>query len=452
LQRNLGKSGNPFQFEQTRQALQASKQQVKTENDQYMQNAVAPYQYGAQQTQAVQNWARGLDKTAQPDWMQTFQQGTPKSMDPFQSQAKTEFAPVRAMQTNAGVRAYLRDPSDPESRSGEQAVDYSILNADPNFNLNREATLKDYADLLKTKGDIEANAGAEARRAQLDAFNKFKAGISGTLDTEAQAILNAAKAEEEAYDKGFGNVEAMKRDVLTEEMRDLAASAPENLRSYFFNPTGLESEVAQYFNPATAEATRAEDFLSGEGASNFNRIMAALGRGGNIATAGRLAGKQGPGRESLGFNRQGFRDEMFNRAIAQANRPNPFGSSNAYSPPPPMPEPAPAPIDWGVIMPGVANIQLPPELYNQGGRVPGQAREMGDSPANDVVSAKLSPGEIVIPRSSAMDKESAKKFIDNMPFSKTRELLKNKYACGGKVQDQYNCGGMVKANYKKGGR
>ena len=98
-------------------------------------------------------------------------------------------------------------------------------------------------------------------------------------------------------------------------------------------------------------------------------------------------------------------------------------------------------------MPGQLAIGL-----SDGGVVPGYAPEDGDNPANDVVSAKLSPGEIVIPRSSAMDKESAKKFIDNMPFSKTRELLKNKYACGGKVQDQYNCGGMVKANYKKGGR
>ena len=487
LERNLGKSGNPFQFQQTRQALQGSKQRVQSEKDQYMQNAVAPYQYGAQQTQAVQNWARGTDKTDQPDWMKTFQQGTPQQLNAFASQAQTEFAPVRAMQTDAGIRSYLRDPNDPEARSGEQAVDFSILNADPQFNINREATLKDYADLLKTKGDIEANAGSEARKAQLEAFNKYKTGITGTLDTEAQAIQDAAKQAESAYDVGFGNLDPLRNQVIAEEMRDLSTNAPQDLRGYFFNPTGRESEFAQYFKPATAESTRAEDFISKEQAGNFNRIMAALGRGGNIATAGRLAGKQGPGREALGFDRLAFRNDLTNRAIAENERArkSPFSNTGAYDaggaklPPPPRPlpqqkqviaKPGQLAIDLGeqpyaalpqanpneqyvdsnwspALMPGQLAIGL-----SDGGVVPGYAPEDGDNPANDVVSAKLSPGEIVIPRSSAMDKESAKKFIDNMPFSKTRELLKNKYACGGKVQDQYNCGGMVKANYKKGGR
>lgn len=37
--------------------------------------------------------------------------------------------------------------------------------------------------------------------------------------------------------------------------------------------------------------------------------------------------------------------------------------------------------------------------YKEGGKVPGKAKVKGDSPANDTVDAKLSPGELVIPRS-----------------------------------------------------
>jgi len=40
-----------------------------------------------------------------------------------------------------------------------------------------------------------------------------------------------------------------------------------------------------------------------------------------------------------------------------------------------------------------------PKSYKQGGAVPGKAKVPGDSPKNDTVHAKLSPGEIVIPRS-----------------------------------------------------
>lgn len=47
-----------------------------------------------------------------------------------------------------------------------------------------------------------------------------------------------------------------------------------------------------------------------------------------------------------------------------------------------------------------------------GGRIDGVAPYQGDTPKNDVVPANLSPGEIVIPRSAAMSKKDAKKFID----------------------------------------
>ena len=41
-------------------------------------------------------------------------------------------------------------------------------------------------------------------------------------------------------------------------------------------------------------------------------------------------------------------------------------------------------------------------LMASGGKVPGQAPVTGDSPKNDIVNAKLSPGELVIPRSVVM--------------------------------------------------
>ncbi len=482
LDRNLGKSGNPFQFQQTRQALQASKGQVQSEYNTYMQNAVTPYQYGTQQQEQVRDYARGKAPSGQPDWLSRFQQGTPTAPGAFTSTAQTSFAPVNALKTNAGVRNFLRDPNDPEARSGEAAIDFSILNADPQFNINREQTLKDYEDLIKTKGDIEANAQAEARKAQLDAASKYRQGITSTLEEETAAIEKAAQEEETKYDVGFGNLDAMRGQVLADEMRDLAANAPENLRSYFFNPSGKEAEFAKYFNPATAESTKAEDFISGEQALNFNRIMAALGRD-KMATAGRLAGKKGPERDALGFNRQAFRDAMMNRAVAEDERArnSPFANTNAYdaggatppgffnAPAPAAPAPAPSSGEsvgfgedalmnnWEKVGDFFSNMGAynpvpklptgagPGGLFyaSEGGRVPGMALTDGDSPANDVVSAKLSPGEIVIPRSSSGDKESAKQFIDNMPFSKTRELLKNKYNCGGMVGKGYADGGRV---------
>ncbi len=73
---------------------------------------------------------------------------------------------------------------------------------------------------------------------------------------------------------------------------------------------------------------------------------------------------------------------------------------------------------------------------SRGGDVPGKAPVPGDSYANDIVSAKLSPGEIVIPRSITMGPNAAAnaaKFVEQ-ELSKHGSMKAN-YAEGGAVQD-----------------
>jgi hypothetical protein len=78
--------------------------------------------------------------------------------------------------------------------------------------------------------------------------------------------------------------------------------------------------------------------------------------------------------------------------------------------------------------------------YN-GGRIDGQAPYAGDTPKNDVVNAKLSPGEIVIPRSAAGSKKAAKSFIESLDdwdeepsYSKVLKARQKKnYSDGGQV-------------------
>lgn len=92
---------------------------------------------------------------------------------------------------------------------------------------------------------------------------------------------------------------------------------------------------------------------------------------------------------------------------------------------------------------GAAAVATKGLLYG-GGRIPGEAPVSGDHPANDVVKANLSPGEIVIPRSSAGSKKAAKSFIDSLDdwdeepsyskVLKARNQKKN-YAEGGRVED-----------------
>lgn len=59
--------------------------------------------------------------------------------------------------------------------------------------------------------------------------------------------------------------------------------------------------------------------------------------------------------------------------------------------------------------------------FKDGGKVPGEAIVPGNSPINDTVPAKLSPGEVVVPRSAMSDDEEFNAFMEKFRPSKRRK-------------------------------
>lgn len=60
--------------------------------------------------------------------------------------------------------------------------------------------------------------------------------------------------------------------------------------------------------------------------------------------------------------------------------------------------------------------------YSDGGKVDGHAAVPGDSPKNDTVTAKLSPGEIVIPRSKVGSPDAAHRFLEAVMDKKKKKV------------------------------
>lgn len=58
--------------------------------------------------------------------------------------------------------------------------------------------------------------------------------------------------------------------------------------------------------------------------------------------------------------------------------------------------------------------------FQKGGQVPGHAKVPGNSPVNDTVKAKLSPGEVVVPRSAMSDDEEFDAFMEKFRPSKRK--------------------------------
>lgn len=63
----------------------------------------------------------------------------------------------------------------------------------------------------------------------------------------------------------------------------------------------------------------------------------------------------------------------------------------------------------GGVVPQSPMFAMPQQFAATGGQVPGQARFAGNSLGNDFISARLSPGEIVLPRSVTEDPDAAEK-------------------------------------------
>ena len=75
---------------------------------------------------------------------------------------------------------------------------------------------------------------------------------------------------------------------------------------------------------------------------------------------------------------------------------------------------------YGALIGAAGNAAAPAPTYNfdEGGSVPGHARVPGDSQQNDTVHARLSPGEIVVPRSIAPHPEAVKRFVQHLAHGK----------------------------------
>lgn len=82
--------------------------------------------------------------------------------------------------------------------------------------------------------------------------------------------------------------------------------------------------------------------------------------------------------------------------------------------------------------------------YKQGGQIPGKAKVAGDSLKNDTVPAKLSPGEMVIPRSVMQSKDPAAAAAEFV-----RQHMKKESGGGGDVKKDFKSA-LKKAIEKRG--
>jgi len=247
------------------------------------------------------------------------------------------------------------------------------------------------------------NAGSNARLAG-------RAGAQGGQDLVNQSAL--ARAQEQLATQALlGNVIAQRRQG------DMAASEGDLQRLFTLGQLQNSQNVNNANNWNKAQAINAD--IEQRNASVWSNALGGAIQGG-AAIGGGMMGGGGGGAKSTGVP----------------------ASASSYSVPPPT-------VEFGQSAPGGSAYSR--GYYSVGGEVAPEAAapEPGDHPANDIVPAMVSPGEVVLPRTVASNPEKAKKFIEalnkkNKPkdeFGYAKVLSAKKAV---EELEKFYCGGMVK--------
>lgn len=248
-----------------------------------------------------------------------------------------------------------------------------------NSNMTQAAALANAYAGNANMANASVNAAAEAEKRALDAIGQ-SAMLGGQIRSQdyneaaqkAQAIdainrYNAQNSQSQA------NLNTQGRNLAQAQNLDLASQVAQ------YN-TGTRNQAATH-NSGLAQQqfqNRLAKAAAMAGVSTNQANLASQNASNQAATQGNLIGGLGQGLSSY-YNNQNLLNAI--------NGMNKNASSTG---------------GWtGMVA--------------KGGVVPGEAQYPGDHPGNDTVPAKLSPGEVVVPRSAAGDPVSLAKFVASLP-------------------------------------
>lgn len=273
----------------------------------------------------------------------------------------------------------------------------SLLGTSSNFNANGGATVGQAGTAYdQTQQGIQQQQGLNAQLAgqngvgnQSQVYNQLQNVANGTGPNPAQAMLNQSTGQNNAA-----------QAALMAGQRGAGAN------------TGLIARQA-----AQLGAANQQNAIGQAATLQANQSLNALGQAVNLATS--QVNQQQTGISGLNQEAQGQQSNLLN-SLGQQNQTNAgvqiqnsknnmglvggiangIGSAtNLFA-------------GGGIVGPQskVGRHLCSGGMMKSGGKVPGKAQVPGNSFKNDTVSAKLSPGEIVVPRSAASDPEKAAAF------------------------------------------
>lgn len=313
---------------------------------------------------------------------------------------------------------------------------YNDIALDPATRAAQMDALKQYTDIAGS-GGLDASAKLSIQQA-IDAANTQSRGAQGAIMNTAQAMgqgggdfaltqraLAAQGASNNAATQGMqaaAEAEANREAALNSmaniggsiNAADYGQAANKAASTNAINATNTSATnaantgnvankmAAGQFNTTNAQGVNAANTTAGQNQAYYNAALPQQKFNNELAKAGGVAGLSGA-QSNAATQANAQSNAMAGKLVGTAGTVlsaahGAVVPSKGYT----------CYADGGVAHDHAICMKL-------GGHVPGEATVPGDSEENDTVDAKLSPGELVIPRSVPKDGASMEAFAKNAP-------------------------------------
>lgn len=330
-------------------------------------------------------------------------------------------------------------------------TEFNNISLDPTTRAAQIAALGSYQNIANS-GGLDANA-QEALQQVIQAAKVQSQGAQGAIQQQAQA-----------EGQGGGNFDLTQRAIAAQGASNNAASqgmataaeAEANREAALNQMANIggavnASDYSQAANKATSQNAINATNTAATNAANTGNVTNAINTGEfNVGTAQGVNAANTTANQGNAYYNAGLPQQQFNNELNKANGVAGVNTSQAGAAQQAAANntaaagallgaagtvgaaalKAPAAVAGSTsgaktqVLPGMAKggtvcyadggvVHDHAICMKLGGQVPGRAMVPGDSQQNDTVDAKLSPGEIVIPRSKANNPDAAREFVKN---------------------------------------
>lgn len=332
FERNEGKVDSPTSLSAMGQQIKERGDSLQSEADKYVGGADDRFETftdtdrdaigvftGRKAAPAAPQGAPQAQTTANGiSWDSAYGNG-PGQVQAFKPTTDTRVDNVDMLRTDAGLQELFRRQGGAEYNAGSAALDMALLRKNRKFNELRDQVLSQNDALQERARGIGDETTKKGQTALDTAYGTWKGNVTGELEGALTGYEGDARGLETAFDTSLQQAADADRAALS----GFGSSTIESLKGqnaglspFIDQSLQTPTDLGQYYTASsmTPDKTNWQDFVTGDSAANWNKVLGTLGRGGTTVGPGQYVGADAAALGKGQFNSANYAQDILGRA------------------------------------------------------------------------------------------------------------------------------------------